>query len=72
MSKKIIALLLMLAGLVKYDSGKILFNGSVLANSSSEIGLVLQNYGLLPWKTVADNIVLGAKLQKLSTKKTCQ
>ncbi len=59
-------LLLLLAGLLKFDSGEILFNGSALTGSSSRIGLVLQNYGLLPWKTVSENIVLGAKLQKLN------
>ena len=32
---------------------------------SRGVALVLQHYGLFPWKTVAANISLGAKLQKI-------
>ncbi len=56
-------LLLILAGLLNYDSGEVLLNGSVQTKTSKTIGLVLQAYGLLPWKTVLENIILGAKLQ---------
>ena len=56
-------LLLILAGLLKPDSGKIFLNGKVHQETTNNIALVLQTYGLLPWKTVSDNIILGIQLQ---------
>jgi NitT/TauT family transport system ATP-binding protein len=52
-------LLLMMAGLEKPTSGTILFRGMPLTRPHREIALVLQDYGLFPWKTVLSNVELG-------------
>jgi len=57
-------LLLMVAGLLVPSEGTIHIEGTPVKDSTKSIALVLQHYGLFPWKTVASNISLGAKLQK--------
>ncbi len=57
-------LLLMIAGLLPPSEGTILLEGTHVKGGAKNAGLVLQHYGLFPWKTVAANIALGAKLQK--------
>ncbi len=52
------SLLFLLAGLRKPNSGTIEITGK------PRCGTILQNYGLLPWKTVRANIGLGLLLQK--------
>ncbi len=56
-------LLLILAGLLKPDSGSVLLDGKTQVKTTNKIALVLQTYGLLPWKTVSENIILGRRLQ---------
>ncbi|MCH7887345.1 MAG: ATP-binding cassette domain-containing protein [Candidatus Marinimicrobia bacterium] len=58
-------LLLIMAGLISPTSGNLFLNGKAYSETSNDIALVLQDYGLPPWKTVADNIRLGALLQKI-------
>ncbi len=58
-------LLLMIAGLLPPSEGSILLEGSVMSGPARGVALVLQHYGLFPWKTAAANISLGAKLQKI-------
>lgn len=55
------SLLFLLAGLRKPDSGEITITGN------PESGTILQNYGLFPWKTVAQNISLGLVLKKVES-----
>ncbi len=57
-------LLLMLAGLEQPSSGAIKFKGQPLTRPHREIALVLQDYGLFPWKTVHENVILGLKIRK--------
>lgn len=57
-------LLLMIAGLLAPSQGSVCLEGDEVRGTAKNVGLVLQHYGLFPWKTVASNIVLGAKLQK--------
>jgi ABC-type nitrate/sulfonate/bicarbonate transport system ATPase subunit len=59
-------LLLMAAGLLPATEGTIWLEGDEITGPSKKIALVLQHYGLLPWKTVEKNISLGARLQKIS------
>lgn len=59
-------LLLLVAGLVPSTAGAIRLNGETIAGPSRKIALVLQHYGLFPWKTVAANILLGSQLQKIA------
>lgn len=49
-------LLLTMAGLLKPNTGVIEINGEELKGVRKNTGLILQEYGLLPWKTVSDNI----------------
>ena len=57
-------LLLMFAGLERPTSGAIEFKGQPLTRPHREIALVLQDYGLFPWKTVRENVILGLKIRK--------
>jgi len=59
-------LLLMIAGLLPPTEGASWLEGDQITGPSKKIALVLQHYGLLPWKTVGSNISLGARLQKIS------
>lgn len=56
-------LLLMIAGLERPSSGEALFKGEPLTGPRREIALVLQNYGLFPWKTVRRNVDLGLEIR---------
>lgn len=52
-------LLRLVAGLDRDYQGRIFFKGELLSSSSHEIGMVFQEYSLLPWRNVIDNVVLG-------------
>lgn len=54
------SLLFLLAGLLQPSSGSIQLTGK------PRRGTILQNFGLFPWKTVADNIGLGLQVQKMA------
>ena len=58
-------LLLIIAGLLPSSGGFIKIDGESINGPTRKIGLVLQEYGLFPWKTVGANILLGARLQKM-------
>lgn len=49
----------MIAGLVTPDSGTILLNGKPVRGPGPDRGIVFQNYSLLPWMTVFENIMLA-------------
>ncbi len=57
-------LLLLMAGLEKPDSGELLFRSKPLERPPREVALVLQDYGLFPWKTVRSNIELGLRIRR--------
>ena len=57
------SLLFLLAGLLRPDSGEIEIPGN------PRTGTILQNFGLFPWKTVAQNVGLGLVIQ--GEKKRC-
>ena len=52
-------LMSLLAGLHSPDQGSILLRDNPLNGPSPERALVFQNYSLLPWLTVYDNIALA-------------
>lgn len=53
------SLLFLLAGILQPDTGRISISGT------PRCGTILQNYGLFPWKTVAQNIGLGLTLKRV-------
>lgn len=57
-------LLYVLAGLLRPQSGRVLINGREARAGRRETSLILQDYGLLPWKTVWDNTVLGLVIRR--------
>jgi len=57
-------LLALIASLVFPTSGNIRINGERLTRPRPQTGLILQDYGLLPWATVRKNIEVGLELRK--------
>ena len=56
-------LLYILAGLTKRTGGTVRINGRDVEGPSPDVSFILQDFGLLPWKTVMDNVCLGMKLR---------
>lgn len=56
-------LLKVIAGLIHPDQGSVLLDGSPVNPKKRKIGFMPQNYGLLPWKTVRENILLGCRMK---------
>ena len=59
-------LLKLLCGLLQPSQGQILFEGKPLQGPRNDIALIFQNYGLFPWKTVRENILLPAAIYESS------
>ncbi len=57
-------LLNLLAGLTQASSGGILMNGRQVTDPGPDRMVVFQNYSLLPWKTVRQNIALAVNTVK--------
>ena len=56
-------LLYLLAGLRLPDAGQVVVNGQVLRHPRPQTGLIIQDYGLLPWATVRQNAELGLRVR---------
>lgn len=56
-------LLLLTAGLLAADSGTVMLGGEPVTGPRRETALMLQDAGLLPWKTAGDNAALGLLLR---------
>jgi ABC-type nitrate/sulfonate/bicarbonate transport system ATPase subunit len=56
-------LLYLIAGLLKPNEGKILIEGKEVTRPRPSTGLILQEYGLLPWATLKENYELGTKIR---------
>lgn len=48
-------------GLIKPTSGVVLFKGEPVVDTSHERGVIFQNYSLLPWLTVGQNVYMAVK-----------
>lgn len=51
------------SGLVRPDSGSVSVCGNPVSGPQKECALILQDFGLLPWKNVLENAALGLKLR---------
>ena len=56
-------LLYILAGLTRPTSGTVHIGGKEVDGPSPRVSFILQDFGLLPWRTVLDNVCLGMKIQ---------
>ncbi|MBT4720451.1 MAG: ABC transporter ATP-binding protein [Rhodospirillaceae bacterium] len=52
-----------LLGLIKPNSGEMAINGSPVPGPGRDRAMVFQEFGLLPWRTVLDNIGLAPELR---------
>jgi len=56
-------LLYLIAGLAFPQSGDVKIDGRQLSRPRPKSGLILQDYGLMPWATVQENAALGLKVR---------
>jgi ABC-type nitrate/sulfonate/bicarbonate transport system ATPase subunit len=52
----------MIAGLIEPTRGSLVIGGSSVVGQPGHVGYMLQRDLLLPWRTILDNVVLGAEL----------
>ncbi len=57
-------LLRIIAGLERASAGTVVFQGQPVTKPDKRLGMVFQEYSLLPWRTVADNVALGLEFAK--------
>lgn len=57
-------LLLLIAGLLRPQQGTITVMGRTIERARPGTSLILQDYGLLPWATVRENVALGLRIQQ--------
>ncbi|NTU89298.1 MAG: ABC transporter ATP-binding protein [Actinobacteria bacterium] len=60
--------LLLAAGLLKPTKGEVKVSGETVTGPRNTTSLILQDFGLLPWKTVEQNAALGLKIRKFTKK----
>lgn len=57
------SLLYVLAGLKTASQGQVIYG---VPDPGQETAIILQDFGLFPWKTVEENVMLGMRLRKYS------
>ncbi|HOO73684.1 MAG TPA: ATP-binding cassette domain-containing protein [Tepiditoga sp.] len=62
-------LIKIISGIIKNYSGSIFIDNEKIDNRINTIALIPQNYGLLKWKTVYENIELVYKIKKIKPDK---
>jgi NitT/TauT family transport system ATP-binding protein len=60
------SLLLAIAGLVQPAGGRVLVNGKPVSGPGRDRAVVFQDFALMPWRTVLDNVRFGLELQRWS------
>jgi NitT/TauT family transport system ATP-binding protein len=63
-------LLSIIAGLIKPTQGTILLENKPITGLKNQIGYMLQQDYLFPWKTIEENILIGLKLSKQLNEQT--
>ncbi len=60
----------LISGLIMPDEGQVLFKGEPVTGPSHERGVIFQNYSLLPWLNVKNNVGMAVKeaFKKMSRK----
>jgi NitT/TauT family transport system ATP-binding protein len=61
-------LLRIIAGLIQPNSGKVLYHGQPVIRPVPGLSMVFQQFSLLPWLTVLENVELGLEAQKVPKK----
>jgi NitT/TauT family transport system ATP-binding protein len=61
-------ILRIIAGLQNATSGSLTLNGKQISGPGSDRGMVFQEFGLFPWRTVKGNVEFGLEIQKKSEK----
>jgi len=61
-------LLYILSGLIPSTSGSVTINGRKPGTSGADMAFILQDFGLLPWRTVWENVCLGMKIRGVDRK----
>jgi NitT/TauT family transport system ATP-binding protein len=56
-----------LLGLIPPNTGEMMVNGRKVAGPGQDRAMVFQEFGLLPWRTVMNNVELGLELQGMPT-----
>ena len=59
-------LLRCIGGLLAPSSGQVLIDGQTVSSPRPGVAIVFQHFGLLPWKTVVDNVAFGLKIAGMS------
>jgi NitT/TauT family transport system ATP-binding protein len=55
-----------IAGFLRPRAGSLLLDGQPILAPGADRGVVFQEYALLPWRTVIENVALGLKLRGMS------
>lgn len=65
-------LLSCIAGLTTATSGNVFLNGKKIQGINENIGYMLQNDNLLPWRSIYKNVLLGLEIQRKLTSENIQ
>ena len=65
-------LLKMVDGLVAPTTGQVTIDGEVVTGSRPDVGMVFQDFNLLPWRTVQGNVSFGLDVQGVGSADTQQ